>query len=97
MPRSTKPQRLGEVIDRVVDQMGIRDELHEAQIIETWANLAGDEVNARTDSAWIKGGVLFIKINSPTLRHHLHMHRSAWRDRLNLELGNRAIKSIAFR
>lgn len=97
MSRSTKPRRLGDVIDALVDRLGIRKELGEAEIIEAWATIAGADVNARTESAWLKGEILFVKINSPSLRHHLHMHRTEWKDRLNQELGRLAIRAIAFR
>lgn len=97
MSRSTKPRRLGDVIDTLVDRLGIRKDLGEAEIIEAWATLAGADVNARTESAWLKGDILFVRITSPTLRHHLHMQRTEWRDRLNQELGRVAIKAISFR
>ncbi len=97
MPRSTKPRRLGEVIESVVDRLGIRKELGEAAIIEAWAVLAGAEINSVTESAWMKGDTLFVKISSPTRRHDLHMNRTAWKDRLNLEIGRAAVKEIAFR
>lgn len=97
MARSEKPRRLGEVIESLVDRLGIRDELGEAEIIETWAVLAGAEINAVTDSAWMKGGTLFVKISSSTWRHRLHMDRSSWRSRLNLELGKKAVDEVVFR
>lgn len=97
MARSERPRPLKEVIDSVVDHLGIREELGEAEIIETWAAVAGADINGVTDSAWLKGNVLFVKMSSPTWRHHLHMNRSTWKERLNLELGRKAVAEIVFR
>jgi len=97
MNRPKQPRPLSDVINSVVDRLGIREELGEAEIIETWAAVAGADINAVTDSAWMKGAVLFVKMSSPTWRHHLHVNRTSWRDRLNVELGRKAVVEIVFR
>lgn len=97
MSRSDKPKRLGSVLDAVVDRLGIRGRLSEAEIVEAWAILAGAKVNAVTDSAWLKGKTLYVKVSSAAWRQQLHMNRSSWRDRLNQELGRDAVAEIVFR
>lgn len=97
MSRSERPQKLGDLLDSVVDRLGIRDQLDEADVIEAWAALAGPDVNADTDSAWLKGKKLFVKITSPGRRQDLHLERSSWRDRLNERLGDDRVEEIVFR
>lgn len=97
MTRSDKPKRLASVLDAVVDRLGIRGKLSEATIVETWAILAGTKINAVTDSAWMKGDRLYVKISSAAWRQQLHMNRTSWRDRLNQELGREAVAEIIFR
>lgn len=97
MSRSDKPKSLGKVLDALVDRMGIRGRLSEAEIVEAWAALAGTKVNAVTDSAWLRGDTLYVKVSSAAWRHQLHLNRTSWRERLNHELGREAVAEIVFR
>lgn len=97
MSRSHKPKALGQVIDSIVDRLGIRKELDAAVVIEAWAALVGDKINGVTDSAWLKGDTLYVKVTSAAWRQQLHMNRSTWRDRLNEELGRPLVREIVFR
>lgn len=93
----SRPKRLGDLLDSVVDRLGIRGRIDEADIIEAWAALAGPEINAETDRAWLNGRKLVVKIASPGRRQDLHLDRSNWRDRLNEALGGEKIEEIVFR
>ncbi len=97
MSRSDGPQKLGDLLESLVDRLGIRNEIDEAEVIETWAALAGPGVNAVTDGAWLRGRKLFVKITRPGRRQDLHLDRSNWRDRLNERLGEDRIEEIVFR
>ncbi len=94
-PRS--PKALGTVLDAVIDTLGIRSELDGARTVETWAALAGPRINSVTETAWVRGGRLFVKVTSAAWRHELHLNRRAWRDRLNAELGAELVDEIVFR
>ena len=97
MSRYEKPRKIGDVIGGLVDRLGIRQELDEAVVIEAWAAVAGPEINAVTDSAWMKSGKLFVKVTSPARRQQLHMNRSHLRDKVNESLGRSAVVEIVFR
>jgi hypothetical protein len=97
MPESEKPRKLGDLLESLVDRLGIREELDAAAVIEAWAAVAGADINAVTDAAWLKGKKLFVKITSPGRRLDLHLDRSAWRDRLNDRLGEQRVEEIVFR
>ena len=91
------PQPLGDVLQDVIDRLGMRDKIDEARVVETWATIAGDRVNAVTEWVWMKGDTLFVKISSAAWRQELHMNRRAWRDRLNDALGREIVGEIMFR
>ena len=97
MSRFEKPKSLGELLEGLVDRLGIRRELDEAEVIEAWAAVAGPEINAVTETAWIKSGKLYVRITSPARRQQLHMRRSELRERLNLEMGKEVVSEIVFR
>jgi predicted nucleic acid-binding Zn ribbon protein len=91
------PQPIGTVITDVIEKMGIKQKLDEVRAIEAWAALAGPQINAVTDSAFMKGGKLYVRLTSSVWRQELHMRRRDWRDRLNDQLGSRFVTEIVFR
>jgi len=93
----SRPQSLGSVLSEVIDQLGMRGKIDEARVVESWAQLAGDRVNSMTESVWMKGTTLFVKISSAAWRQELHMNRTAWKKRLNDELGREVVEEIMFR
>lgn len=97
MPNQSGPRPLGDVLREVINNLGIRKELDAARTIEAWAILAGPQINGVTESAWIQGDRLYVKISSSTWRHELHLSRRIWRDRLNNQLGSELVSEIVFR
>ncbi|GIV60483.1 DUF721 domain-containing protein [Rhodocaloribacter litoris] len=91
------PQRLGTLLQGLISDLGIQRQLDEARTIEGWAAIAGPQINAMTEKAWIRGDRLFVKLSSAAWRHELHLTRGAWRDRLNEHLGAPLVREIIFR
>ncbi len=97
MPRSGASRPLGDVLEVLIDRMNIRARLDEAKVVDTWRQLAGPEVCAVMDGAWVRGRKLFVRITSAACRQDMHLDRSRWRDRLNEQLGAARIEEIVFR
>lgn len=97
MAHSSQPQRLGAVLQELIDRLGYREKLDAVRAVETWAFLAGPQINAVTENVWMKGRTLFVKVRSAPWRHQLHLQRRAWCARLNQELGAEVVEEIVFR
>ncbi len=97
MPDSNPPRPLGDVLKEVIDQLDVQAEIDEARVVETWASLAGKEINSVTESVWMDGSTLYVKIPSAAWRQELHMNRRKWRERLNGELDTNPVEEIVFR
>jgi predicted nucleic acid-binding Zn ribbon protein len=94
---NNRPQRLGDVLAGVIDEMGLRKKLDEARVVEAWEATAGPQVRDVTERAWVKGGRLYVKIQSAAWRQELQMQRGRWKERLNNELGRALVDEIVFR
>lgn len=94
---NNRPQRLGDVLDGVIDEMGLRKKLDEARVVEAWEATAGPQVRDVTERAWVKSGRLYVKIQSAAWRQELQMQRGRWKERLNNELGRALVDEIVFR
>jgi len=97
MAARNRPQPLGEVLKEVIDQLDVQDKIDEARVVETWASVAGTDVNSVTESAWMDGSTLYVKITSAAWRQELHMNRRKWRERLNGALESDLVEEIVFR
>jgi predicted nucleic acid-binding Zn ribbon protein len=97
MAAQDRPRPLGEVLKEVIDQLGLQDKIDEARVIELWAAIAGDDINRVTESVWMKGATLYVKVTSAAWRQELHMNRRQWRDRLNGEFESDPVEEIVFR
>lgn len=91
------PIPLGDIIKDVIRSLGVQEEIDEARVVETWAAIAGTKINSVTESAWMKGTTLYVKITSAAWRQELHMNRRRWRKRLNGELDSDPVDEIVFR
>jgi predicted nucleic acid-binding Zn ribbon protein len=94
---SNRPQRLGDVLDTVIDDLGLRSKIDEARVVEAWEAVAGPQVNGVTENAWVDDGRFFVQVRSAAWRQELQMQRGHWKDRLNDELGGSLVEEIIFR
>lgn len=97
MPDPNSPRPLGDVLEEVIAQLDVQAEIDEARVVETWATLAGEDINSVTDSVWMKDATLYVKITSAAWRQELHMSRRKWRERLNGALDTDPVDEIVFR
>lgn len=77
--------------------MGLTEGIDEATVVETWAAIAGPEINAVTRRVFIDRGVLVVQISNASWRQELHFNRSTWKDRLNEKLEKELVAEIHFR
>jgi len=97
MASSDGPRPLGEVLKEVIDQLDVQAEIDEARVVETWASLAGTKINSVTESVWMDGSTLYIKITSAAWRQELHMNRRQWREQLNEAFDTNPVDEVVFR
>lgn len=91
------PERLGDVLERLIDRLGYRERMDAVRAVETWAHLAGPRINAQTDRVWVHERKLYVQIRSAAWRHQLHLQRRAWCERLNQEFGRPVVDEVVFR
>lgn len=54
-------------------------------------------MKAQVTSSRLEKDRLFVRVTSSAWRHELHAQRKQWCERLNNELGRRAVREIVFR
>lgn len=91
------PQSLGNVLQEIIDRMGMREQIDGVHAVETWAHIAGAQINGNTERVWANERKLYVQVRSSAWRQQLHLQRRDWLQRLNKELGKDVIDEIIFR
>ena len=91
------PVRLGDVLEEIIDDLGVRPKIDEARVIEAWKEIVEPQIEEVTTSAWMKDATLYVKISSAAWRQELHMNRRTWKRRLNDEIEQEIVEEIVFR
>ena len=97
MAKSRSPQSIGSLLGEVLDDRGYRQKIDEARAVDAWPRVAVAGAVRATESAWMRNGVLTVKLRSAAWRHSLHLQREAWRQKLNDHLGREVVREIVFR
>ena len=69
----------------------------EGVVISAWQDISGRQVSQATEAVWVEQRRLVVRLSSASWRQELHLQRTAWRDRLNEQLGREMIDEIVFR
>ncbi len=95
--RTNRPRRIGEAITDLIGDLGIREHVDAAAVVEAWAELAGPQINAVTRSVKFDKGILTVFLTRATWRQELHFRRSVWMEHLNEKLGRALVREVIFR
>ena len=69
----------------------------DARIWKVWDKVVGTPIARNAQPSWIKDGRLRIQVSDPIWLQELEFARETIREKLNDELGRKAVKKIEFR
>ena len=90
------PTEIGEILLQAIRESRIETPLLQRRLINSWEAVAGGGVARYTTEKFIRGQVLFVRLDNPALRAELGMQRSKLVERLNQSVGTRLITDIKF-
>ena len=74
--RKSETSSVKEAIEAMLDSYKIRGKFDENKLINSWETMMGKPIARRTEKMFLKGKVLFVKLNSAPLRHELTISKS---------------------
>ena len=87
-------KHIGQAIQQLLSTYQIKSKFDEANLISSWERLVGKPIAKRTKKVYIRNKVLFVELDSPSLKHDLNLHKSKILDILKNEFGNDAVHEI---
>lgn len=87
-------QHIGDAIQQLLSTFHIKSKFDEANLIASWERLAGKPIAKRTKKLYIRGKVLFIELESPSMKNDLNLHKRQIIEILQKEFGSEVISEI---
>ena len=95
--KKQEPLSIKEIISQFIDVNDMGQKLDESQLIRLWPKIAGETVNAYTQSLQVRNRTLYVHLSSAVLRNELMMLRNELLRRYTEEFGHPVIDNIVFR
>jgi predicted nucleic acid-binding Zn ribbon protein len=89
---SVKTQSVTDALVEMLRANGLEQSVLDVQVEEVWPQVMGDVVNRLTRSVEVKDGVLYVRVNSATLKAQLFENRFELVRKLNDAVGANAIR-----
>ena len=99
--RKMRPDRWqspAEVMPKLMQRLGLRERLHETEVIEAWSKIVGDFIAAHSSPVALREGILYVRVLQPALHYELEqISKSEILRKLKQRFGTKTIRDIRFR
>lgn len=99
--RKTRPDRWQsptELVPKLMQRLGLRERLHETEVIEAWSKIVGEFIAAHSAPVALREGVLYVRVLQPALHYELEqVSKVDILRKLKKRFGSKTIRDIRFR
>lgn len=96
--RSGGTHSVGQILPGLLDKLGVFGGIREQRAVEAWAEAAGPEILSRARAAQLRGGTLFVEVDSAAMLQEMrNFTGESHRRRANEILGSAVILKIVYR
>lgn len=85
---------MGQAIRELLNSYRLTTKFDEASLIGSWERLAGKPIAKRTKKLYIRNKVLFVELDSASMKHDFSMHKPQVLDLFKKEFGAGVITDI---
>ncbi len=94
--RRQNTETLDQVIQRYIKSIGAEPKIMEIRVKNSWDEVMGTAIAQQTKSIFLRGKVLFVKIQSPIVKAELSMLKQSILLRMNEAVGEGTLTEIRF-
>lgn len=87
-------QQVGDAIRQLLQQYHLKPKFDEANLIASWEKLVGKPIAKRTKKIYVRNKVLFIELDSPSMKSDLSFHKNEIIRIVNTEFGSEMLKEM---
>ncbi len=87
-------QSVGQAIRDLLNSYRLTSKFDETQLIASWERIAGKPIARRTKKIYIRNKVLFVELDSASMKHDFALHKAQVLDLFKKEFGSGIITDI---
>jgi predicted nucleic acid-binding Zn ribbon protein len=96
--RTDRWQSPAELVPKMMQRLGLRERLHETEVIDTWSKIVGEFIAAHSAPVALREGVLYVRVLQPALHYELEqISKLEILRKLKQRFGGKTIRDIRFR
>jgi predicted nucleic acid-binding Zn ribbon protein len=97
-PRADRFQSTSDVLPKIMQRLGLRERLHEAEVMEAWHKIVGDFIATHSAPVALREGILYVRVLQPALHYELEqISKIDILRRLKQRFGAKTIRDVRFR
>ena len=97
-PRLDRWQAPAELLPKLMQKLGLKERLHETEVIDAWARIVGDFIAAHSTPAALREGILYVRVLQPALHYELEqVSKVDILRKLRRRFGPKTIRDVRFR
>jgi predicted nucleic acid-binding Zn ribbon protein len=96
--RPDRWQAPADVLPKLMHRLGLRERLHETEVIEAWSKIVGEFIAAHSAPVALRDGVLYVRVLQPALHYELEqVSKIEILRKLKKRFGTKTIRNLRFR
>jgi predicted nucleic acid-binding Zn ribbon protein len=96
--RRDRWQSPADLIPKLMQRLGLRERLHETEVIDAWSKIVGEFIAAHSAPVALREGILYVRVLQPALHYELEqVSKSEILRKLKKRFGGKTIRDIRFR
>ena len=96
--RPDKWQAPGDLLPKLMKELGLSERLHETEVFDAWKQIVGDFIAAHSAPVSLKAGVLFVRVLQPSLHYQFEtISKAEILRKLKQRFGAKVIRDLRFR
>ena len=93
-PSKSDAVHISHAIQELLRTQHLKPKFDEASVVVSWERIVGKSIAKRTRRIYIRDHVLFVELQSPSLKHDLSYSKAQILEKLNREFGDGVVKEI---
>src|SRR6202158_3769102 len=96
--QSDRRQSPSELTPKLMPRLGLRERLHETEVIDTWSKIVGEFIAAHSAPFALRDGILYVRVLQPALHYELEqVSKSEILRKLKQRFGGKVVRDVRFR
>jgi predicted nucleic acid-binding Zn ribbon protein len=96
--RPDRWQASADVLPKLMQRLGLRERLHETEVIEAWSKIVGEFIAAHSAPVALREGVLYVRVLQPALHYELEqVSKTEILRKLKQRFGGKTVRDVRFR